>query len=78
VPPSAFATVVQNCGTAGLTPAQVIDANIVQIDFQGDGGNAAITASGLTSNANFTVPDSNGSSNYMTTIKVQGGVNFSP
>lgn len=77
VPLTAFDTITQNCGNSGVTPAQILAAPIVEIDFQADGGTAAITASGLTSNTNTTIPLAGSSpAVYPTTINVVGQVAF--
>ena len=79
VPLSAFTKVTQNCTVTTVTPAQILAAPITEIDFQADGGTAAITASGLTSNTNTTVPLAGMSpSVYPTTINVVGEVEFVP
>ena len=79
VPLTAFTKVTQNCGVATVTAAQVLAAPVTQIDFQADGLGAAITASGLTSNINTTVPKAASSpATYPTTINVQGTVGFVP
>jgi hypothetical protein len=79
VPLSAFTHISQNCGVASVTAAQILAAPITQIDFQADGGAAAITASGLTSNTNTTVPLAGSSpATYPTTINVVGEVEFVP
>jgi hypothetical protein len=74
-PLSAFNTVVQNCAVGTLTASQILASPIVSVDFQADGGGAAITASGLTSNINTTVPDGSGTS-FPTTISVAAPVQF--
>jgi Bacterial Ig-like domain (group 2) len=74
VPFSAFTLVTQNCGNAALTAAQVLAGGVVQVDFQADGGAAAITASGLTSNTNQTVA---AGTTYPTTIAIVGAVALS-
>jgi bacterioferritin-associated ferredoxin len=71
---SAFDHVAQNCGVATVTAAQILAGKITQVDFQADGGGAAITASGLTSNANTTT--TNAAGQYPTTVNVVGGVEF--
>ncbi len=78
VPLTAFTNVVQNCGNASVTPTQILAAPIVSVDFQADGGTAAITASGLTSTTNTTVPLSSNATLYPTTISVASGVSFAP
>ena len=79
VPLSAFTHIAQNCGVASVTAAQILAANITQVDFQADGGTAAITASGLTSNTNTTVAITGVTpAAYPTTISVVGGVSFVP
>ncbi|MDE2304523.1 MAG: Ig-like domain-containing protein [Gammaproteobacteria bacterium] len=79
VPLSAFTQIVQNCAVATVTPAQILAAPITEVDFQADGGGAAITASGLTSNTNTSVALANVSpAVYPTTVNVVGGVSFVP
>ena len=79
---TSFTNIQQNCGNASVTAAQIVAGTIVQVDFQADGGGAAITANGLTSNINTTVPagataPATGPTNqYPTTISVTGAVSF--
>jgi hypothetical protein len=54
-PLSSFTHVAQDCGDATVTAAQILAQPVVKLDFQVDGGASAITASGLTSNANTSV-----------------------
>ncbi len=72
-------TVAQNCGDTSLTSASVALASqsIAQIDFQGDGGTAALTqgTNGLTSSANLNVPSTQ-YPDVPTTIDLTGGINF--
>ena len=81
VPLSSFTDVRQNCGAA-VTAAQILAGNIFQVDFQADGGGSAISANGLTSNANLTVPAgttapaNSPTALYPTTISVAGGISF--
>ena len=74
-PLSAFTFVAQNCGNASVTAAQVLANRVTGVDFQADGLNSAITASGLTSNMNTTVLKA-GTSVFPTTINVVGAVQF--
>lgn len=74
-PLSSFTKIAQDCGVASVTISQILAGAIRQVDFQADGGGAAITASGLTSNTNLSVPNA-GTSVYSTTINVVGGVQF--
>ena len=75
VPLNSFA-VAQNCGQAGLTAAAALAAApISQVDFQADGGSAAVSDGTLTSGANFTVP-TGAPAVYPTTILVKGGITF--
>ena len=75
IPLSSF-TVTQNCGVTGLTTASALGSSpISQIDFQGDGGSAALTANGQSTGANLSV--STGSPPlYPTTLVINGGVAF--
>ena len=79
---TSFTKIQQNCGNTSVTAAQIVAGNIVQVDFQADGGGAAITANGLTSNINTTVPAgatapaSSPTDQYPTTISVTGAVSF--
>ncbi len=81
IPLSSF-IVGQNCAIGSLTPTSVAAAlaasgggPLVQVDFQGDGGGAAITPPTTTqaSSANFTNPV-NGV--YPTTVNVTGAITF--
>ncbi len=79
VPLSAFTKITQNCGNTAVTVAQILASPVTEIDFQADGGAAAITASGLTSNTNTTVALAGSNpSTYPTTVNVVGGVQFAP
>ena len=49
---------------------------ISQIDFQGDGGSAAITAGATSTGANLSVPTTGTSPVYPTTLVVDGAVTF--
>ena len=55
LPFAAFTHVENNCGNASITTAAILAGAITQIDFQADGGGAAIAASGLVSNTNTSV-----------------------
>ena len=75
VPLNSFA-VVQNCGQGGLTATAALAASpISQVDFQADGGGAAVSDGTLTSGANFTIPTGTPAV-YPTTILVKGGITF--
>ncbi len=79
IPLTAFNHITQNCGHGSLTPAQILAAPVAEVDFQADGLDAAIAASGLTSNINTTVA-AVGSypATYGTSITVLGEVSFTP
>jgi hypothetical protein len=72
--------VVQDCGTGVSTVSAALTAspNVSQIDFQGDGGTAAVTTNNLTSGANLTVATTGNSPVYPTTIALTGGITFTP
>jgi hypothetical protein len=79
VPLSQF-VVSQNCGISSLSSSAVTAAlaasaggPVVQVDFQGDSGNSAITVGTKTSSAN-TATAANGV--YPTTIAITGGITF--
>jgi hypothetical protein len=72
-PLSSFTAIKQDCGNASVTPAQVLAGAIKAVDFKANGGAAAWTINGLTSNTNTTVP---AGGLYPTTINVVGGVQF--
>ena len=74
-PLSAFTFVAQNCSNASVTAAQVLANRVIGVDFQADGLNSAITASGLTSNMNTTMLKA-GTSVFPTTLNVVGAVQF--
>jgi hypothetical protein len=75
IPLSSF-TFKQDCA-AGLTVAAALAAAPVsQVDFQGDGGSAALTAGGASTGANMSVPTTGGSVVYPTTLVVNGAVTF--
>jgi beta-glucanase (GH16 family) len=79
VPFSAFTTALTPaCGNGSITAAQTVAGQITQLDFQADGGGAAITASGLTSNTNTTVLNQTpgAGANYPTTLTLVGGINL--
>ena len=76
IPLSAF-VVNQDCGVAGLTAASALALSpISQIDFQGDGGSALLTAGGLSTGANMSVPTTGATVVYPTTLVVNGAVTF--
>lgn len=77
-PFTSFTTVTQNCGGT-VTAAQILAQPVVQLDFQVDGGGAAITASGLTSNGNTSVytggtAPSGGTAPYLPVVLLINGV----
>ncbi len=68
-------TVTQDCGTGISTAAAAFAVSPVsQVDFQANGGVAALTQGGLTTGANSTVVDGYGG--YPTTLAVKGGITF--
>ena len=68
--------VIQDCAQTGLTVASALALSpISQIDFQGDGGGSAITANGVASGANLSVPTGSPAV-YPTTLVVNGGITF--
>jgi hypothetical protein len=77
IPLSGF-VVAQNCGNSALTPSSVTAAlsgnPISQVDFQSDGGGAALTVNGLTTGFNTSVANSAGY--YPTTLSVTGAITF--
>lgn len=80
IPLSSF-IVSQNCGqTAITTAAAALSATtggpIAQIDFQGDGGSAALTSNGAVSSANTTVATTGSSPVYPSTLAITGGITF--
>jgi beta-glucanase (GH16 family) len=78
VPLSAFNVVQSNCGNSSITAAQIIASPITGLDFQADGGGAAIAASGLVSNTNTSVLNQTAGAgqNYPTTLTVFGAINL--
>jgi hypothetical protein len=80
--PLSTMAIAQNCGNGAVTLAQILAGNVVQVDFQADGGNSAITVNGIKSNANLTVPagatapSNSPTALYPTSISVVGGVSF--
>jgi hypothetical protein len=76
IPLSSF-TVTQNCNVAGLTAASALAlAPISQVDFQGDGGGAALTVGSVSTGANLSVPTTSTPVVYPTTLVVNGAVMF--
>ncbi|MFL6629782.1 MAG: glycosyl hydrolase family 17 protein [Vitreoscilla sp.] len=66
----------KDCGS-GLTVAQALAQQpIAQIDFQGDGGSAAIAVGGTSTGANLSVATTGTPPLYPTTLVVDGGVTF--
>jgi hypothetical protein len=49
---------------------------VAQIDFQGDGGSAKITAGSTSTGANLTVPTTGSPAVYPTTLVVNGAISF--
>ena len=76
IPFSSFA-VIQDCKTGINTPAAALaSAPVAAVDFQGDGGTAALPpVAGLTTGANFSVPTGNPAL-YPTTVALTGGITF--
>ena len=74
LPLSSFA-VIQGCNTGISTPAAALaSAKVVAVDFQGDGGTAALPAvGGLTTGANLTVATGGV---YPTTVALTGPITF--
>jgi hypothetical protein len=72
-PLSTFTSVKQDCGNASVTPAQILAGTIKAVDFKANGGSAAWTINGITSNTNKTVQ---AGGLYPTTINVVGTVEF--
>ena len=72
-PLTAFTGIAQNCGVASVTVAQILAGAVKQISFEADGGGAALTASGLTSNTNRSVA---ASGVFTTTISVAAPIAF--
>lgn len=76
IPLSNF-VLTQNCGNSGNTAATALAQPISRIDFQGDGGSAAITINGITSNSNLTVATSGSSpAVYPTTVVLTSAITF--
>jgi hypothetical protein len=66
----------KDCGS-GLTVAQALAQQPVsQVDFQGDGGSAAIPVGSTSTGANLSVPTTGSSVVYPTTLVVNGAVTF--
>jgi len=66
----------KDCG-AGLTVAQALAQQpIAQVDFQGDGGSAKITVGSTSTGANLSVPTTDATPVYPTTLVVNGAVTF--
>jgi hypothetical protein len=74
--PLANFNVVQNCGDATVTAATALAQPISRIDFQGDGGTAAIAINGVTSNSNLTTPNTATPPVYPTTVALGGPITF--
>jgi exo-beta-1,3-glucanase (GH17 family) len=65
-----------DCGS-GLTVAQALAQQpVAQVDFQGDGGTAALPAGGASTGANLSVPTTGNPPMYPTTLVVNGAVTF--
>ncbi len=76
LPLSAF-TLTQNCGSSTTSATSALAQPIARIDFQGDGGAAAITINGMTSNSNLTTETSGSSpAVYPTTVVLTGPIAF--
>ena len=75
IPLSSF-IINADCSIAGLTVASALAASpISQVDFQGDGGTAKLTAGSVSSGANMSVPTA-APVVYPTTLVITGGVTF--
>jgi hypothetical protein len=62
---------------SGLTVSQALAQQpISQVDFQGDGGSAAIVAGATSTGANLSVPTSGSPQVYPTTLVVDGAITF--
>ncbi len=76
IPLSNF-NLTQNCGNAGNTAATALAQPISRLDFQGDGGTAAITINGVTSNSNLNVASAGSNpAVYPTTVALTGAITF--
>jgi hypothetical protein len=74
--PLANFNVTQNCGDSTVTAATALAQPISRIDFQGDGGVAAVTINGITSNSNLTTPNTAAPPVYPTTVALGGPITF--
>jgi hypothetical protein len=74
IPLSSF-NVTQNCGTS-ITASTALAQPISRIDFQGDGGAAAITINGVVSNSNLTTANTATPPVYPTTVALTGPITF--
>jgi hypothetical protein len=75
--PLANFNVVQNCGDSSVTAGTALAQPISVIDFQGDGGSAAITINGVASNSNLTTAVTGSSPKvYPTTVALTGPITF--
>jgi len=74
--PLANFNVTQNCGDSTVTAATALAQPISRIDFQGDGGTAAITINGITSNSNLTTANTAAPPVYPTTVALGGPITF--
>lgn len=75
IPLSSF-VVNADCSVAGLTAASALAASpISQIDFQGDGGSAKLTAGSVSTGSNMSVPTA-APVVYPTTLVIAGAITF--
>ena len=75
IPLSSF-VVNADCSVAGLTVASALAASpISQVDFQGDGGSAKLTAGSVSTGSNMSVPTA-APVVYPTTLVIAGAVTF--
>lgn len=76
IPLSSF-VINADCSIPGLTVASALAASpISQIDFQGDGGSAKLTAGSASTGANLSVPTTGSPVLYPTTLVISGAVTF--
>ncbi len=76
IPLSSFA-VNADCSVAGLTAAAALAGSpISQVDFQGDGGSAKLTAGSTSTGSNMSVPTTAAPVVYPTTLVIAGAITF--
>ncbi|MGA3080673.1 MAG: hypothetical protein ABSD44_04735 [Terracidiphilus sp.] len=74
--PLANFNVTNNCGDSTMTVGTALTQPISEIDFQGDGGGAAVTINGVASNSNLTTANTAVPPVYPTTIALGGPITF--